>query len=566
MSSTTLRTPPTGRWTIFAGLALLLVGPLCFLQIADFDVGWHLALGRLIAGGEFPTSNALTWTARDTPWYDGYWLWNWVTFLLTARFGLVGLQAATLVVLALALLALGWSCAHADPERGAWLVPAFALLLVPRLVVRPHVAAWASLSAVLALCLAGQRRSPRWRLLCLPLIALAGNLHPGAIFSAAVLGFFCVQEFAQLRSPRELGIAALGVLALCLNPGGTWELHSMIFHLDVQSVVVIGEYLPPEPAREPVFYALLPIALVFAWRRRAESPALLALLVAFGALGLRAVRMVYEFQLIAAPVIAFGLLEWRARLSARAQAGLALVLALLCGASHRWDRKLHDHTLAPSWDPAALPVRAIDFARAQRLEGKLFNAYDHGGYIEWALPEVPAFVDGRVQCFPPAFFRRFYAAGHGPELFQRFLREEGVEWAITLRTSPWLSGRGLLDGSEAWAMVYWDDQVQLYLRRDLPRFAPAIAALEYRRFRPVGPVVGGIAAASREGLAETLAEVERYERTTSGDPMAALVRCAVQTRRAHPAASADCARARALATDDRLRALVAKAEAIAVAP
>ena len=68
--------------------ALLLAAPFCFALVADTDAGWHLALGRLIATQGLPHTNALTWTARDVPWYDTSWLWDWVSYLLVARFGL----------------------------------------------------------------------------------------------------------------------------------------------------------------------------------------------------------------------------------------------------------------------------------------------------------------------------------------------------------------------------------------------------------------------------------------------------------------------------------------------
>jgi hypothetical protein len=560
------RVPAWGRWTVFPGIALALVGPVCFLPVADTDAGWHLALGRLIGASGLPDTNALTWTARDTPWYDTSWLWDQATAALTARFGLIGLQLVTLATVAVALWAIGWACAQRDPVRGPWLVPAIALLLVPRLVVRPHVAAWAALAVVLALCTVGERRGSGWRAACLPVIAFAGNLHSGAIFAAGVLCLFCLQEAILRRRAVELVIAAGAIAALCANPGGLFDLRSMLYHLlRVQAVVVISEYLPPTLRQEPVFYALVPISVALAWRKRRESFADLALVVLFAALALRAVRMVYEFQIVAAPVLAEGLARLRTRFGARAQAAAAAAALAVCGASHRWDQRLIGHRLSPTWDAAAVPVRAAAFVAASGLSGRGFHSYDDGGYLEWALPGVPAFVDGRVQAFPPEFFRRLYAAGHGSLEFQGFLRELGVEWAMPSRISPWLSGRGLLDGSPDWALVYWDDRNEVFVRRDVPRFAPLIEALEYRRFRPWGSIVGAVAATPRAQLAQTLAEVERFESTTPDEPFAAIVRCAARTRMESPEARPDCARAQALARDPRLRSLAEAAQRVQVA-
>ena len=73
----------------------LSAGAACFWVIGDTDAGWHLALGRSISQHGLVHENALAWTARDFPWYDTSWLWDWTTYALTARFGLFGLQLAT---------------------------------------------------------------------------------------------------------------------------------------------------------------------------------------------------------------------------------------------------------------------------------------------------------------------------------------------------------------------------------------------------------------------------------------------------------------------------------------
>ncbi len=542
---------------VFAGA--LVAGVACFVPIGDSDAGWHLALGRLIAQHGLPSTNALAWTARDVPWYDTSWLWDLASYALTARFGLIGLQGLTFVAFGLALWALGWACEKADPGRGAWLVPAIALLLVPRLTVRPHVATWTGFAAVLALCLASERGGWRWRAACIPVIAFAGNLHSGAPFAAGLLGLWCAQAFSRRSDLREAAIAAGGVLALCANPGLTFNLRSLVWHLRVQELVVIGEYLPPHPLVEPAFYLLLPLALLLAWRVRRERPAVLASVVLFAALGLKAQRMVYEFEILIAPLLATGLAQVRARHGVRLQAAVVLLATLLAGASHR---RLPATRLAPEWDPQKLPVRAVAFATQQGIDGRLFNAYDDGGFLEWAQPGTPAFVDGRVQCFPAEFFRRFYSASHSPRDFQAWLRELDVEWAMPRRTSPWLSGRDLLHGPE-WALVYWDNLNEVLLRRDVPRFAARIERLEYRHFRPTGLVVGNVAATPVAEVPALLAELDRFAQTTPGDPLALVVRCAALSRAALAGSEEACARAeQATAGDENARRLVTKARAL----
>ncbi|MCS6883764.1 MAG: hypothetical protein NZU74_20800, partial [Chloroflexaceae bacterium] len=43
------------------------------------------------------------------------------------------------------------------------------------------------------------------------------------------------------------------------------------------------------------------------------------------------------------------------------------------------------------------PVGAAEFIRRERPPGPMFNSYNFGGYLMWALyPEYPVFVDGRT--------------------------------------------------------------------------------------------------------------------------------------------------------------------------
>jgi hypothetical protein len=242
--------------------------------------------------------------------------------------------------------------------------------------------------------------------------------------------------------------------------------------------------------------------------------------------------MVYEFEILALPILAGAL----SLLRGRTQVLAAVALTLACAASHRADRIL-GKPWGPAWDPQILPVRAAAFAREHGIEGRMFNAYDHGGYLEWA--GFAAFVDGRVQCFPPGFFADFYRASHGAPQFQAWLRSLGVEWAIPSRISPWLSGRDLLDGPD-WALVHWDEVNEVFLRRDVARFAPLIAGLEYRLFRPHGAIVGAVEKLAQQELPLLLLEIDRFDRSTPGEPFSLLVRCAALTRLSKPDARRIC--------------------------
>ena len=47
----------------------------------------------------------------------------------------------------------------------------------------------------------------------------------------------------------------------------------------------------------------------------------------------------------------------------------------------------------------ASPVKAVEFLKANHLAGPMLNDYTYGGYLIWAAPEYPVFIDGRADIF-----------------------------------------------------------------------------------------------------------------------------------------------------------------------
>jgi len=528
--------------------ALAIAGPFCFAPVADSDSGWHVAVGRLVLEGAFPHTNALSWRWGDHPWYATSWLFD---ALCAAGGSALWLQIVTCAFLALTLLALCFAC------ETPWVVPGIALLLVPRLVPRPHVASWAFLAAALALA----PRSTKARAICVALVALGGNVHSGAVFAAFVLAIESVEDAARTRRRVELWLALGAVLALLANPGVLFNTRYLFEHLlRVDDVIQLREFEPPFPLRVPAFYLLLPVTLLIAVRRRRERPALLVAAVVFAMLGFRALRMVSETYLVWAPTLAWGL----ARLPRRALAPAGIAFAIATGLSSRLDRAALALRISPSWNAALLPVRAARFLEEHAVAGPGFNAFRDGGYLEMARPEVRAFIDARIQAYPDETWQRLQEAETSAASFQAYLEEMGCEWAIATRVRERLGGHRLLNGAH-WALVYWDETSEVFVRRDVPRFAALREALEYRYFRPYGPIVGAVERLDRDGLLALVREIDRFERTAPGYPFALLDRCAALTRLQSPDRERACDAAQARAPVE-IASLVAKARGLQAAP
>lgn len=515
-------------------------------KVVDTDAGFDLAIGRLIDRGQLPSTNALAWTAADHPWYPTAWLYDWALFRSEHLFGPVGVQ---LVVLALSIVtALGLFAALRETTQGEddqpspWWMAVFAatlLLLAPRIGARSYLVTWAALAWTVALCERARRLGWRWRVAALPVLAIASNGHAGAAFSAGVLALYGVESAVRERAwMREAAIAALGVGAVMLNPGGWTNLVDLFAHLRVQDLVSIAEYRPPEPTSEPAFFLLLLPLLPAAWIAR-DRPATALMAIAFAVMGLRNVRFAYEFFLAAAPLWALAVVRLKVRRGS--MAALAIGASSLAAAVQATPH-LGATALGAGFAQDGLPVRAARFIQREGLTGRFYNAYHDGGYLAYALDQ-PIFQDGRPRAWPASFWAANEAADQSAAAFEAWLRSLEVEWAVTARYPTPMTGEGRL-ADDRWALVYWDDVNEVRLRRDVPKFAAQIERLEYRYFRrsldPYRAIVMTIEQGTDEVLAAYEKELDRFEADSPGDSYATIARCYLARRKNAPAPNEAC--------------------------
>lgn len=549
---------------IHAALPILvgcvLIAPFCFAAVSETDAGWHLALGRLMAQGEFPRVNALAWTQPDHHFYATSWLFDLACYVFVDVLGIAGLQWLVFLFM---VLTIAFMAASAREVGGSawWCVP-IALMLTDRIVARPHLPSWALLAVCTFLCLRS-RNEGDWRLRAavVPLIALGSNLHAGAIFSSAVLGLFCVVTAAQERAfVREGAIAAAGVLALMCNPGGTYNVFYAVRHLSMYETLQLTEFAAPSLQSGGAWFAMAPLAVglsVPLWRKR---PALVLSVIVFAAAGFFAVRLAFKFLILAAPLLAAGWPLLQSRVGARPVRLLAVLVGVVALAVNVGP--VMRLRVGPRWDHQEIPVRAVAFAKSAGLDGRVWNGFTDGGYLEWALPEVPAFQDARVLAYDAEFFHRQQEAERSPEAFMRYLREMDVEWVLTTNVPGGLTGNGLVRHGDEWALVYWDELNEVYVRRDVVRLRPITDEHDYQYMVPTATPASLVSSAQTlppDALAGFRAEVERFLSTSPGNPWGELARCAIYSRLREPQADSVCDAAADVAFSEDARRLVSSA-------
>jgi tetratricopeptide (TPR) repeat protein len=499
-------------WALFA-LALAYAFATGLRTVADFDVGWILAMGRqLVSQHQIPRSEFLSYTAYGVPWiYPSFG--GALLYLAYAAGGFAALSwVNALACAAVVALAVG---------RPRILTAALAVFAVPSIVLRtaPRAELFTTLffAAFLALLRRHRQEEKSW-LWLLPLIMIVWvNAHPGFVAGIAVLGVYVALELLEFPHRAEAVARlksawpwlGLTVLATVVNPWGVRVYQGLVAQQRVtrlQSVQVgewSGVHLSPAAfasafqLRDPnsSFWCLLIFAcfaaLVALYRRQFASALLLA-----GAAFLSVQHLRFQASFAIVVVVLSGevferpLLPW----SERRRRALALVvavmvasLALLRVADTVSDRSYlanGEITLFGAGLSWWYPQRAAEFIERNALPAQLFNDYNSGGYLTVRLgPRYRDFADGRAIPFPAEVLALQPDLVRSPPDSLLWRQEADGRAINTIILS--LARFGGLEAvplkeyceSAEWKPVYLDE-VSIVLVRNIPQNQPWIARRE----------------------------------------------------------------------------------------
>jgi len=108
------------------------------------------------------------------------------------------------------------------------------------------------------------------------------------------------------------------------------------------------------------------------------------------------------------------------------------------------------------------PVNAVDFIHTHQLSGPMLNDFVYGGYLIWAAPDHPVFIDGRVDVFEwsgvLAEFGKWATLQAPPSAL---LDKYQINFCILSRRAPMAYVLPLLPN---WKTVYSDDNTVIFVR------------------------------------------------------------------------------------------------------
>jgi hypothetical protein len=448
----------------FVSLLLFIgLGAFAWLTPAQNDTWWHLRSGQeMWQTGSLLRTEPFSHTAFQAE-FRNYWWLSQLTFYALFRWG--GPMLLTVFAGACALAAVygSWRLMR----RAAWEVRLTLLLFLivataPEWAVRPQVISL--VLVVVSVYLLLNDRSGWLPLLCI----VWANAHPQVVFGVLIAGAAAFEALLWSRTSlkRDVLIAVGCIAAVMMSPDGWHYWPEALNTVSISRELQLHEYRAPVDTSSIPFWLSAVTLVVMTWMKRATLRAWSrgdrALLIAawlLAAASVGAIRNVAFFAVVAAPVLSrlCGVREASSKKPrpvggvAYSMIAAAVLVAVLCVRA-RWQQGGE----RLGWRP--LSASLIEAVR--RCPDQLFNHLEDGGYLMWALPSRPIFVDSRMNAYPVHLLKQSREADLRG-VYADVFREYGIGCAVVRTDSP-LARRLELDG--AMARTYSDRQRTVFER------------------------------------------------------------------------------------------------------
>ncbi len=415
------------------------------VDLTTADLGRHIENGKILVHGSTEdklvllSTNFYSYTMPEQPFVNHHWLSGVLFYGLYALFGFSGLSVFYLLF---GVLTLAIFFKLAAEKAGVVFTSFVSILLTPlsasRTEVRPEILTY-FFTAVFFYVLYkfGAEPQKKWVWVLPFLMLLWINLHIGFVFGFLLLGAFFLENFIkgfvlkqseQIKKTRTLFFVGLvSFLAAVLNPhflkGVLYPLNifknygylivenQSIKFLENLNITAGQNFLLFKIAAGTVF---LSFVLVYAVKRKFALALFLVTLVA-GVLAYKGIRHFPSFAFFASFCLSVNLAEFYKAMKQKTGAFsfidaavmpvLVFILAVSLNSGLNF-LKQKASLLGLGVLPGSLA--SAEFFKSQNLEGPVFNDYDIGGYLVYAVPKEKVFVDNRPEAYTVDFFENVY--------------------------------------------------------------------------------------------------------------------------------------------------------------
>lgn len=471
-------------------LAFLAVFAMAVRVSVDTDTWWHLRAGAwMVEHREILHQDVFSLTRMGQPWVYPGWLAQIALFATYSWLGYAGLNlfTACCVLVAFAMI---WRTLEGPVLLRVFVVVIAAVTSAVYWSARPQILSFALAGVYVWALERAQAGERRWLWLLPPAMALWANLHGGFAIGFLLLAVYLGSEIVEIAlavvvdrvsfpsawRERRGTIAgyslamALCVPAVAINPHGPVML---LYPFKTVSIGVLQEYIQewqsPNFHRleaQPFLWMLFLWAAALALSRRPRRAIDLVGPMAFAYLGLLAGRNIALFALATAPVLARHAHSAAEPLLSRIGPGrqvperiaralnAAIFVLLVLGTAAKVSLPIAGSVNEEAMRES-LPAGAVEWILEHRPAGPMFNSYNWGGYVLWALyPDYPSFVDGRTDLFDDETLREYLAAWRGEPSWEEVFERWGIRLALLEPGAPLV----LRLESAGWERLYADSQ------------------------------------------------------------------------------------------------------------
>ncbi len=450
------------------------------LRFDDPDMWWHLKTGQIIwTTHAIPTTDIFSYTTHHHAYIPHEWLAQLLIYGAYRSGGYSGLMLCFCFFTSALLIAGFVLCSlyAENPKIGFLGALTIWLFATVGLSIRPQMIGYLLLVIELMLIHLGRTRDRRWFFGLPPLFAIWVNCHGSFFLGLLVAGIFLATSFSSfqtgslvsLRWPSTVRKAfmlslALSIAALFCNPIGISQILYPVNTLLHQPLGLsqVEEWQPLQlsDGRGLGLLAVLACIALVLIVRHSELLWHELLLLALGTwLAVSHQRLVFVFGILAAPVLSRLLSTfWDGyrQDKDRPLPNAILIVASLLIAFWAFPGQA---TLAQQVEQAS-PVKAVEFIKTNHLSGRMLNEYVYGGYLIWAAPENPVFIDGRADVFEwtgvLADFGQWETLQSNPNVL---LEKYGIDFCLLARSSPMVTVMSLL---KDWKIAYEDNNSVIF--------------------------------------------------------------------------------------------------------
>jgi len=454
----------------------------------DTDTWWHIRSGEHTLNEGMIYEDPFSHTKQGEEWINHSWGSQIVIYGVHELAGNVGLALYTAILATLGMAVLYQICVGNVYLRAFTLVLGAASAAV-FWSARPHMMSF-FLSTIVLYLLYSYKYQKKDRLWALPVVMLIwGNLHAGFsigfIFIGGVLAGEIANAILNPQGENSIGwqgirklliVTVVSVAVLVINPYG---LQMLTVPFDTVSIGALRDAIqewnsPNFQGRQTWPFLFMIFALI--GTLGATTSKRLDITDYFLVIGTAFMAFLYGrniavFAVVATPILTYyadaALNErgWiirpvRRMTTTQIRINTALLTLILLGALANMVAVLAPASVDTA-QRAFLPVNVAEFIAEEQPERPMFNSYNWGGYLMFALPEYPVYVDGRTDLYRDEFLTRYLRTAVGGDNWREVLDEDEINTVVVESRSGLANN---LREEVGWTLIYEDDMAVVFSR------------------------------------------------------------------------------------------------------